>query len=30
LSERPPMKAVKAPMAFETTSKYKKYRNDMW
>ena len=30
LSDRPPMKAVKAPMAFDTTSRYRKYWNDMW
>ena len=30
LSDSPPMKALKAPIAFETTKRYRKNANDMW
>ena len=30
LSDRPPMNALKAPIALETTRRYKKNWNDMW
>ena len=30
LSESPPMNALKAPIALETTKRYKKNWNDMW
>ena len=29
-SERPPMNALKAPMALEATKRYRKNANDMW
>ncbi len=29
-SDKPPMKALNAPMALEATSRYKKNWNDMW
>ena len=30
LSERPPMNALNAPIAFDTTRRYRKNANDMW